>query len=65
MTRQEKDDRANAAERIAQAIASRREDYEDSRENEAHINGLKQALAIAIGIDEAHAFLSARGESYW
>jgi hypothetical protein len=53
------------AEKILQAITSRREDYNDTRENEAHIAGLKQALAIAVGIDEAHRLLNARGDSYW
>lgn len=52
-------------QKIIQAIKSRREDYEDTRENEAYIRGLKGALGIVCGIDRAHALLTAIGESYW
>lgn len=52
------------AERVCRAIKTRREQYEDSRENEAHIAGLRHALVIALGHEHANRLLGEWGEHY-
>lgn len=55
-------ERLNFAQKILREIRTRR-NRDDTHENEAHISGLKRALELYLGTDEARQYLTDNGES--
>jgi hypothetical protein len=50
-------------DRVMRDITSLRETLPDTRENYSYISGMKRALALYMGSDEARQYLSDNGES--